>query len=277
MDVAPGPKRFVAVTGIAFGLFWAVALVSASPADWPFDASKSFRHVSNYAGPLGSLLAWCATELFGRAFAWLLPIWLFVTAVASTTRWLWGATKWVLKTAVFVVLLNALFALTPFSADIVALRGSVGDGVASALSVVLGEIGSSIVLIAALLLFVLGEIGRLGIAWPKRTDTPRSSRSKARPDEPSWGTRWSLPVRPVAVGGRLMARGARATVGALVGAARSLRSPDDEMEEPEIHERAAGSATSADDFDTRAWKPPQNEEPLPIEIITAERKPAQGS
>ena len=277
MDVAPGPKRFVAVTGIAFGLFWAVALVSDSPADWPFDASKSFRHVSNYAGPLGSLLAWCATELFGRAFAWLLPIWLFVTAVASTTRWLWGATKWVLKTAVFVVLLNALFALTPLSADIVALRGSVGDGVASALSLVLGEIGSSIVLIAALLLFVLGEIGRLGMAWPKRTDTPRSSRSKARSDEPSWEARWSLPVRAVAAGGRLMARGARAIVGALVGAARSFRSPDDEMEEPEIHERAAGSAARADDFDTRVWKPPQNEEPLPIEIITAERKPAQRS
>jgi S-DNA-T family DNA segregation ATPase FtsK/SpoIIIE len=274
MDVAPGPKRFAAVTGIAFGVFWAVALVSATHADWPFDASKSFRHVSNYSGPLGSLMAWCATELFGRAFAWLLPIWLFVTAVASTTRWLWGATKWVLKTAVFVVLLNALFALTPYTADIAALRGSVGDGVASALSLVLGEIGSSIVLIAALLLFVLGEIGRLGLAWPKPTDTPRSSRSTARSDEPSWGARWSLPMRAVAAGGGLMARGARAIVGALVGATRSLRSQDEDMKEPDIQERAAGWATRADEFDTRAWKPPQNEEPLPIEIITAARKPA---
>ncbi len=115
MIFAPGAKRFIAVTAIALGIFWGVALVSWAPRDWPFDATGSVRLVSNYSGPLGSLLAWVSIELFGAVFAWLAPVWLFFAGVATLTGWLGVSTLWGFRTAVFVVLLNTFFALTPYT------------------------------------------------------------------------------------------------------------------------------------------------------------------
>jgi len=286
MDMSPTTKRFVAVTGLGLGVFWAVALATWSPVDWPFDASHSMRAVANYAGPLGSLMAWTAMELFGRAFAWLVPLWMIVLGTATMTERLRGASKWVFKTAVLVVLLNAVFALTSYTAGITAIRGSVGDLIATAFSVVLGEIGSSIVLIAVLLLLVLSELGRLGALRPPSGGSARSAARMA-------AVALSLPIKGAVAllrwGGRELVRGGAG----LVAWAGSLREPGEPCEdEPEIHGpvapeavdtpepgRARGSAVRADEFptamnDAGPWTPPGEREKIAMQITV--EKPAAG-
>jgi S-DNA-T family DNA segregation ATPase FtsK/SpoIIIE len=257
MDMSPGAKRFTAVTGVALGLFWAVALWSVSARDWPFDASASVRQVSNYSGPLGSLLAWAAVELFGRVFAWLAPMWLFAVGAATMTGWLRGATRWVFKTAVLAVLLGALFALVSYTADVPALRGRVGDGVAHALSTVLGNVGSTIVLIAALLLLILGELGRLGAFVPGLAGRGGGVKARARRGE--WAkSLLILPARGAAATVRVAARGVRGGAAAIARLTGSFRGGEDEYEEPEIHGPApeAPEAAAIGEFDSAPWKRP---------------------
>jgi S-DNA-T family DNA segregation ATPase FtsK/SpoIIIE len=286
MDVSSGTKRIVAVTGIALALFWAVALSTASPTDWPFDASKSIRAVANYSGPLGSFLAWTVVELFGRAFAWLVPLWVFVLGAATMVGWLRGAAKWVFKTAVAVVLLGALFALTSFTSEITALHGSVGHAIASALTVVLGEIGSTIVLIAVVLLLALGELSRLGALRYSDGGSPQARRRIA-------GAALRLPVTAaVAVGGWVV-RAARWSGSGLVDMVRTLREaaaeeepepPGSEAAERPVPEavesaRPPRAAESAREFsttmgETGPWTPPGERETVPIKITTPEALPS---
>jgi len=290
MEMSPGAKRLVAVTGIALGLFWAVALATSSTADWPFDASKSVRGVSNYSGPFGSIMAWTAVELFGSAFAWLLPFWMFLLGAATATGGLRGVARWVFKTAVLIVLLNAVFALTSFTAGIPAIRGAVGDGIAAALSVVLGEIGSSILLIAVLLLLILSELGRFGALTPSGGTGKTMARALY------------LPVKGVvALGGWVVRSIGRAGSGLVVWF-RSMRDAEEmeEMEEwedePEIHgpvpsgvsdaaesrTAATSAAKMAEEFrtsmeETGPWTPPGERERDPIEITTHKQAAAKAS
>jgi S-DNA-T family DNA segregation ATPase FtsK/SpoIIIE len=284
MEMSQGAKRLVAVTGIALGLFWAVALATSSSADWPFDGSKSVRGVSNYSGPFGSIMAWTAVELFGKAFAWLVPFWMFLLGAATATGGLRGVTRWVFKTAVLIVLLNAVFALNSFTAGIPAIRGAVGDGMAAALSVVLGEIGSSILLIAALLLLILSELGRFGAL------TPSGGTAK------TMAHALYLPVKgAVALGGWVVRSVGRAGSGLAVWFRSTLKAEDAEEaqeweDEPEINgpERSGASdaaqsrtaapstARMAEEFrtsmeETGPWTPPGERARVPVEIITHER------
>jgi S-DNA-T family DNA segregation ATPase FtsK/SpoIIIE len=287
MEISSGAKRFIAVTAIALGLFWAAALSSTSLHDWPFDASGSVRQVSNYSGPLGSLLAWTAVELFGRVFAWLAPLWLFAVGVATMMGRVPGATKWVFKTAALAILLSAVFALVSYTAETSALRGRVGDGVAQALSAVLGTIGGTIVLIAALLLLLLGELGRLAKLRPAPSGSKSTGRrggwAKAMVILPARGA--AATVRATA---RLAARGLRGGAAAVANSFRSLRLKDDEYDEPEIHgpattgpEPPQAAAADVGEFDSAPWKRPSSPtDRIPeveISAQTPSRKPARES
>ena len=280
MELSPGSKRFVAVTGVALGLFWAIALSTSSPSDWPFDASNPARGVANYSGPLGSFLAWTAGELFGRAFAWLVPLWLIVFGAATLTGWIRGAGKLVWKTAVIVIVLNSLFALTGYTSGIASLRGSVGDSVASSLSAFLGEIGSTILLLAVLLLLVLGELSRIGALRPAAGGNSQSRGQAA-------ATALRLPLRAARALGGWGARGVRRAVAGVAEAVRSMREVEDYEDgedAPEIHapraERPPRAATSTESFDasmasagtedTGPWTPPGAKEEIPVKITTLE-------
>jgi S-DNA-T family DNA segregation ATPase FtsK/SpoIIIE len=170
MNVTPRAKGFFAVTFVALGVFTSAAFITYSSHDWPFDPSSSIRGVRNISGPVGSWLALTFFELFGRVFAWLIPLAMLALGVATPAGRLKVAARWVVKTTAVVLVLNALFALTPFASEVASLRGRVGDGIASALALVFGEIGSMIVLIAALLLTLLGELGRLASATSRVAD-----------------------------------------------------------------------------------------------------------
>jgi S-DNA-T family DNA segregation ATPase FtsK/SpoIIIE len=275
MEMSGGARRLVAVTSVALAVFLAVALATYSPADWPFDASKSVRSVSNYSGPMGSLMAWTAVELFGSAFAWLVPLWVFLLGAATAAGGLGGVSRWVFKTAVAVFLLNAVFALTSFTADQTAIRGVVGDGIAAASSAVLGVIGSTILLIAVLLLLVLNELGRLGALRRPPGGAARAMRQAAY-----------LPVKGL---GAVMAWSARSVGRAAAGLSgwiRSIREAEDWDGGPEIRGTAptgepesagAEAATTAREFSTSMagtgpWTPPGERGKAGIEITT--HKPA---
>jgi len=279
LELSSGSKRFVAVTGVALGLFWAIALSKSSPLDWPFDASSPVLDVANYSGPLGSFLAWAAVELFGRAFAWLVPLWLIVIGAATLGGWLRGAGKLVWKTAVIMVVLNSLFALSSYTSDIAALRGSAGDSIASSLSVFLGEIGSTILLLAVLLLLVLGELSRIGALRPAGGDNSQlRGHVRGVVALAGWG------VRSVGRG-----------VAGLVAAIRSIREVDDYEDgedAPEIHgpraERPPRAATSAESFDASMkrsaetedagpWTPPGAKEDFSVKISTQDSSPRGGT
>jgi S-DNA-T family DNA segregation ATPase FtsK/SpoIIIE len=287
MDMSPTTKRFVAVTTLGVAVFWAVALATWSPTDWPFDASQSLRAVANYSGPLGSLMAWLAVELIGRAFAWLVPLWMLVLGAATMSGRLGGAGKWVFKTAALVVLANAVFALTPYTGGVPAIRGSIGDGIATALSVVLGNIGSSILLIAVLLLLVLSELGRFGALRPPSSDAARS------------GARASVvavqfPFKAALLVLRWAGRAAGQGAAALVAWVASLRPSRERSEyEPDIRQpatagtaepspsrRSPAAAVTADQFsttpETGPWTPPGEREKLPLQITIPESSAAAG-
>jgi DNA segregation ATPase FtsK/SpoIIIE-like protein len=283
---APGAKRFIAVTAIALGLFWGLALVSWAPRDWPFETTGSIRLVSNYSGPLGSLLAWVSIELFGAVFSWLAPVWLFFAGVATLTGWLGVSTLWGFRAAVFVILLNTFFALTPYTSGIESLRGSIGDTIAGAMSLVLGGIGSTILLIAALLLLILDALGRLGALTPGWLTRDAGSKKPDR-EENGGGSRgfggWWSPVGAVKSGAALLIRGLGTAAAAVAAGVRKLkpeRDPDTELEinGPEPDVLTAGAAHLAEPFDSAPWKRPEPGGFVePIEINTSEpaRKPAE--
>jgi len=164
MEMTPRARHFIAITLAAVGVFTVVAFVTAARVDWPFDPEARLRAVHNLSGPLGSLVAWASFALWGRVFAWLVPFVLFGVAVGMLSDRVAAMGRWIWKATAAVVLLNAFFALTPLTLHAPAVRGRIGDAVAAALSSVFGEIGSTIVVVAAFLLVVLGELTVVGRA-----------------------------------------------------------------------------------------------------------------
>jgi S-DNA-T family DNA segregation ATPase FtsK/SpoIIIE len=259
VNFAPGAKRIIAITTIALGLFWVVALMSQSVDDWPFESSASLFLVSNYSGPLGSMLAWLSVQLFGRLFAWLAPLYLVCAGLATLTGQLGVVIRWGFRAAVFVFLLNTFFALTPFTQAASSLRGSVGDTIAGAMSMALGGIGSTIVVVAILLLLILDGLGRLGATWPA-IRAANGSGNKGGSGGPAEDRRsLRLPAGFARAGGALLARGARAAAGLVATGVEKLktRPADPEIHGPQPVPEPAGSAHTADDFDTAPWKRPE--------------------
>ncbi len=158
----PKEKAFYSISFVAFSLFMAVALVSVNPSDWPFAKGQSFRNVSNLCGPFGSLVAYLLHWLLGGLFAWFAPIAMFFTGASIVTGTSRVVAKRLLKATLLIFLLNAFFALSTFTREITTLSGWVGRALSSLLSSVLGEIGSSILIIACLLFFILGEFKQVG-------------------------------------------------------------------------------------------------------------------
>jgi S-DNA-T family DNA segregation ATPase FtsK/SpoIIIE len=159
--VSDRARLFLTVTLLSVGVFVGVGLATLHPGDWPFYRSGSMRAVENLTGPFGSLLAWCVVALLGRVLAWLAPVVLFALGVALARDAEAPVRRLALKALVGAVLLNAFFAVSPVTRDVAALRGAPGDQVARALTAVFGEVGSAIVLVAAVLLIALGEAHRV--------------------------------------------------------------------------------------------------------------------
>jgi len=145
---------------LAVGVFLAVGLGTSHGYDWPFDRGASMRDVTNRTGPFGSVLAWIAMLTFGRVFAWLIPIVLVSLGVALARDAETPVRRLALKAVAAAVMLNAFFAIVPPTRDVSALHGKPGDWVAAGLHSVFGEVGSAIVLVAAVLLIALGEAHR---------------------------------------------------------------------------------------------------------------------
>jgi S-DNA-T family DNA segregation ATPase FtsK/SpoIIIE len=156
-DVTDRARVFLTITLFAVAAFLAVALGSASPFDWPYDASAPVLRVSNLTGPFGSALAWLAARLFGSLLAWAVPLLCAGLALALARDAEAPVRRVALKGLVGVVLLNAFFAVSPVTRDAASLSGWLGHGVAAGLSAVFGEVGSAIVLVAAVMLIALGE------------------------------------------------------------------------------------------------------------------------
>jgi len=146
---------------LALAVFLAVGLGSSHPSDWPFDTTSSLRQVENSTGPFGSALAWVAIWLFGSVLAWLVPVTLFGLGIALARDADAPLVRVGLKVVGGIVLTNAFFASSPITRDVTALRGAPGDGVSAGLNAVVGEVGTAIVLVAAVLLIVLGEVHRM--------------------------------------------------------------------------------------------------------------------
>jgi len=220
------------VTSVALAVFLAVALSSVSYRDWPFDGSASFTAVTNYSGPMGSLLAWLSIELFGRVFAWLVPFGLLLLGLATPTRRLSVVSRFLFETAVLVVLLNAVFALVPPTQNTASIHGRVGDGVAAAARTMFGRVGAAIVLIAVLLLVLLSYFGKL------RAFVNRVSRSKAL------STLVPMIGRGVALAAGLLALAGRASWEWWKERRRARKSPRERapLEAGELGELAAGTS-----------------------------------
>jgi S-DNA-T family DNA segregation ATPase FtsK/SpoIIIE len=107
------------------------------------------------------VLAWIVVHLFGRVLAWAVPLLLLGLGVAlardAETRLL----RVGLKVTAGVVLTNAFFAVSPIADGVTSLRGQLGDWLAAGLTTVFGQVGSAIVLVAAVLLIVIGEAHRV--------------------------------------------------------------------------------------------------------------------
>ncbi len=154
-------KLFVSITLVSLALFWSVGLATRSSGDWPFAAETSITAVDNLSGPFGSLLAWLVYRGLGAIFCWVIPAVLFAYGLFAFHSVRPRINRLAVKVLVLTVLLNAMFALTPYADTSLALRGSIGDGIASVLSTVAGQIGSTIVVIASILLVLSTELGRL--------------------------------------------------------------------------------------------------------------------
>ena len=153
-------RLFLTITMLAVGVFLAVGLGTSHGYDWPFDRGASLRDVTNRTGPFGSVLAWIAMLTFGRVFAWLIPIVLVSLGVALARDAETPVRRLALKAVAAAVMMNAFFAIVPPTRDVGALHGKPGDWVAAGLHSVFGEVGSAIVLVAAVLLIALGEAHR---------------------------------------------------------------------------------------------------------------------
>jgi len=146
---------------LALAVFWGVALVTKSALDWPFAAGAHLKNIRNYSGPLGSLLAWLSCAGLGSYFAYFLPIAVIMAAAACVLDKVRVLIHELLKISVIVILLNAFFAITPYTRESTGLSGWIGSICSSALESVLGEIGTTIFLIALLLILLLNRAGFL--------------------------------------------------------------------------------------------------------------------
>jgi S-DNA-T family DNA segregation ATPase FtsK/SpoIIIE len=182
VDVTDRARFFLTVTLVALAAFVAVALASAGAGDWPFDRTASWRRVENLTGPFGSALAFLLSTLFGRALAWVIPGLLAMVGFALARDAQTRVGPATLKGLVAAVLANAFFAVSPVTRGVEALRGAVGDVVASGLLAVFGEVGSAIVLVAGILLIAVGEaqrVRRAGELW-------EGAKAKARGAASAW-------------------------------------------------------------------------------------------
>jgi S-DNA-T family DNA segregation ATPase FtsK/SpoIIIE len=252
MDITPRARHFLGVTLGAVAAFLVVAFMTASPFDWPFDRAESLAGVRNLSGPLGSVLAWVTFGLLGRVFAWLIPFILAGLAVCTVTGGFASLRRWAWKASASVVLLNAFFALAPVTRDIGALRGSLGDTLASGLAAVFGEIGGTIIVVAGFLLVVLGELGRLlgaAAGLPRRVSSRLAS-------------------------GRSLVDGLRMVFMRRVERIRTyldeLRHHEDEIEvrAPEINPEPPAPAQTAE-----RWEEPQSLTRPPLEVSGAAEAP----
>ncbi len=176
-------RLFITISLAAVAVFLAVALAGVRHLDWPFSTSAPVFHVANPTGPFGSALAFLVTRLFGSALAWTIPVLMAGLAIALVRDGEAPFRRVALKGLVAVVLLNAFFALSPVTRDMVSLRGWIGDGVGRGLSAVFGEVGSAIVLVAAVLLIALGEVHVVrwvGAAAGRVSESARAMAESAR-------------------------------------------------------------------------------------------------
>jgi len=158
--VSDRARLFLTITMLSVGAFLAVGLATLHGYDWPFDRSASVRDVTNRTGPFGSLLAWMVVFLFGRVFAWLIPIVLVSLGIALARDAETPVRRLALKALGAAIMLNAFFAIVPPTREVGALHGAPGDLVARGLRGVFGEVGSAIVLVAGVLLVAVGEAHR---------------------------------------------------------------------------------------------------------------------
>jgi len=157
-------KYFLIVALLALAAFLAVAFATTRPGDWPFARGASWRGVENLSGPLGSLAAF-------SFFAWFIPLCMAALAVGIVCDRVRATGRIVFKSAIIVVLLNALFTRVAFTRDSGIWSGLVGRDVAAALTALLGRIGGTIILITCLLLVLLKEVrfvAHHGFEWAKR-------------------------------------------------------------------------------------------------------------
>jgi S-DNA-T family DNA segregation ATPase FtsK/SpoIIIE len=164
-------KYFLVVALLALAAFLGVAFATTRPGDWPFARGESWRGVENLSGPLGSLAAFSFFGLLGTSFAWFIPLCMAALAVGIVCDRVRATGRIVFKSAIIVVLLNALFTRVAFTRDSEIWSGLVGRDIAAALTALLGRIGGTIILITCLLLVLLKEVrfvARHGFAWAKR-------------------------------------------------------------------------------------------------------------
>ena len=164
-------KYFLVVALLALAAFLAVAFATTRPGDWPFAREESWRRVENLSGPLGSLASFSFFGLLGTLFAWFMPLCMAALAVGIACDRARMIGRLVFKSAIIVVLLNALFTRIPLTRDSAVWSGLVGRDVAGALTALLGRIGGTIILVTCLLLVLLKEVrfvARHGSAWAKR-------------------------------------------------------------------------------------------------------------
>ncbi len=165
-------KYFLVISLLALAAFLAVGFATTRPQDWPFASEQSFREVANLSGPLGSWLASVCFDLLGRVFAWFLPLGMILLAVGLAAGKMRSAARFVVKSGAIILLLSAAFSLSSFTRESVGLVGSLGRGIGSGVSAVLGQFGATIILITCLLLVLLAEVRfvvRHLVAWLKKS------------------------------------------------------------------------------------------------------------
>ena len=165
-----------AILLVICALFTGVALASYDPGDW-----GEFMKANNLCGPLGAMIAGMLRLGFGPIFSWFLPLFLLYWGVLSLrARSLTSETRRLVTSAILLIIVMSLAAFAAGDG----YGGAIGQKMADYLEMILGRIGSILVLAGAIVLLALflffGSIkallGRLsGISLP----APRLPRQAA--------------------------------------------------------------------------------------------------